>query len=178
MRIAVFVIVLAISIALVGCEKEESKPAPEQQTTSAPKPAESSQAVQQAEQMAQETKEKVEQMAEQAKEKVDQAVEQTQEKAAQIEQKAQDMVQTATAALSSGQSVYDKNCAACHKLGIAGAPKTGDKAAWAPHIESGIDHLTQNAINGVGKMPPKGGNSMLTDDEVRAAVEYIVEQSR
>ena len=93
---------------------------------------------------------------------------------------------TAVAALASadgkGQGVYMNFCSSCHDAGIAGAPKTGDKAAWEARIAKGMDVLTKNAINGYqgdsGYMPPKGGNSSLTDDEVKAAVDYMVEESR
>lgn len=77
-----------------------------------------------------------------------------------------------------GAEVYQASCAACHDAGVAGAPKTGDKAAWSEHIARGLDHMVHNAINGIGSMPPKGGNPNLSDEEVRAAVEYMAEQSR
>lgn len=80
--------------------------------------------------------------------------------------------------LSIGGKIYRANCAACHDAGVAGAPKTGDKAAWSEHIAHGLDHMTHNAIHGIGTMPPKGGNPNLSDEEIRAAVEYMVEQSR
>jgi cytochrome c5 len=77
----------------------------------------------------------------------------------------------------SGPQVYQSSCAACHAEGVAGAPKTGDKEFWAAKIAAGPDPLVQNAINGIGTMPAKGGNPNLTDEEVRAAVEYMIEQS-
>ena len=77
-----------------------------------------------------------------------------------------------------GAEVYQASCAACHAEGVAGAPKTGDKEFWGGKIAGGTDQLVQNAINGIGTMPAKGGNPNLTDDEVRAAVEYMIEQSR
>ena len=61
---------------------------------------------------------------------------------------------------------------------MAGAPKVGDKAAWAPRIGTGVNALVGNAIKGKGAMPPKGGNAALTDVEVKAAVEYMVAQSK
>jgi cytochrome c5 len=76
-----------------------------------------------------------------------------------------------------GKAVYEKSCAVCHKAGIAGAPKTGDKAAWAPLNAKGVDELTAVAISGKGAMPAKGGNASLSDDEVRAAVQYMVDES-
>lgn len=77
-----------------------------------------------------------------------------------------------------GQAVYEKTCSLCHATGLAGAPKFGDKEAWAPHIREGLDHLAQIAINGEGAMPPRGGNPALTDEEIRAAVSYMMENSR
>ena len=62
--------------------------------------------------------------------------------------------------------------------GVAGAPKLGDKAAWAPHIEEGIDHVVEAAIKGEGAMPPRGGDPSLSDAEVRATVSYMLEQAR
>jgi cytochrome c5 len=67
---------------------------------------------------------------------------------------------------------------ACHGTGVAGAPKAGDKAAWAPRIKTGIDALLQSALKGKGGMPPKGGNAALSDADVRAAIEFMVSQSR
>ena len=80
----------------------------------------------------------------------------------------------AVADLNNGQKVYASSCAACHDTGLMGAPKIGDEKAWAGHQEHGMEHMVSNAISGIGKMPPKGGNMKLTDAEVRAAVEYMV----
>jgi len=80
--------------------------------------------------------------------------------------------------LETGKRVYEQTCAACHATGVAGAPKIGDKKAWSAHIHHGLDHMVESAINGKGAMPAKGGNASLSDDEVKAAVGYIVEQSR
>ena len=81
-----------------------------------------------------------------------------------------------------GAQVYNTACMACHNAGIAGAPRTGDAAAWAPRIEQGMDVLYARAIAGYqgssGFMPAKGGNASLGDDEVRAAVDFMVEQSQ
>ena len=76
-----------------------------------------------------------------------------------------------------GEQVFQAVCKTCHESGLAGAPKFGDKAAWAAPIKSGYDVLLQHAINGLqrqGKvMPPKGGNPDLTDTEVARAVVYM-----
>ena len=77
-----------------------------------------------------------------------------------------------------GKKVYETTCSACHASGVAGAPKLGDKAAWAPHLMHGTDGLLQSALKGKGAMPPKGGNPSLSDGEVRAAVEFMVTQSK
>ena len=73
-----------------------------------------------------------------------------------------------------GKATYDKTCAVCHATGLAGAPKFGDKAAWAPRIAAGLDTLHNSALHGKNAMPPKGGNLALTDTDVTAAVDYIV----
>jgi cytochrome c5 len=62
----------------------------------------------------------------------------------------------------------------CHGTGVAGAPKFGDKAAWAPRIKAGLDALHASALKGKGAMPPKGGNPALSDADVAAAVDYMV----
>ena len=78
----------------------------------------------------------------------------------------------------SADQIYQTNCLACHTTGAAGAPKTGDAAAWAPRIAQGMDTLVGNAINGLNAMPPKGLCMTCSDDGLRAVVEYMVEQSR
>jgi cytochrome c5 len=80
----------------------------------------------------------------------------------------------AATAKPDGKKVYDTTCMACHATGAAGAPKFGDKAAWAPRIKTGIDALHASALKGKGAMPPKGGNTSLPDADVNAAVDYMV----
>lgn len=81
-----------------------------------------------------------------------------------------------------GKSVFGKVCAMCHAVGAAGAPKPGDKADWAPRIAQGNDMLYKHAIEGFtgakGLMPARGANATLTDDEVKAAVDFMADQSR
>ena len=72
-----------------------------------------------------------------------------------------------------GKKLYDTACMACHAAGIAGAPKTGDKAAWKPRIASGKEALYNSALRGKNAMPPKGGSS-AADADVKAAVDYMV----
>ena len=77
-----------------------------------------------------------------------------------------------------GKAVYDKGCFACHAQSVAGSPRLGDKAAWGPRIQQGMDTLVQSVLKGKGAMPPKGGNPALTDAEIRAAVDFMVSQSK
>lgn len=78
----------------------------------------------------------------------------------------------------SGEEVYNSACVACHGAGIAGAPKTGDKALWAPRIAQGVNVLYEHAIKGFKAMPAKGGQVALSDDEVKASVDYQVAKSK
>jgi cytochrome c5 len=80
----------------------------------------------------------------------------------------------AKAGAANGKTVYDQACAVCHGAGIAGAPKVGDKEAWAPRLKQGVDTLHQSALKGKGAMPAKGGNTSLSDADVNAAVDYMV----
>jgi len=73
-----------------------------------------------------------------------------------------------------GKAVFDSTCTACHTAGVAGAPKAGDKAAWAPRVKTGMDALYTSSLKGKNAMPPKGGNLSLPDADVKAAVDYMV----
>ena len=88
----------------------------------------------------------------------------------------------ATPAAVDGKQVYDTGCVACHGAGIAGAPRVGDLDAWADRIGTGLENMVANAINGFqgsqGMMPAKGGNPSLSDEEIEAAVEYMVAESQ
>lgn len=77
-------------------------------------------------------------------------------------------------AVAGGQKTYETACQLCHAAGVAGAPKLGDKAAWKDRIAKGKDTLYENSIKGLNAMPPKGGNMSLSDDDVKAAVDYMV----
>ncbi len=81
-----------------------------------------------------------------------------------------------------GKTTYDATCALCHGTGIAGAPKFGDKSAWAPRIATGMPTLYDHALKGfqgkAGMMPPKGGNGSLSDDDARAAVDYMINAAK
>ncbi len=78
------------------------------------------------------------------------------------------------ASSAEGKKVYDATCMVCHATGVAGAPKTGDKGAWAPRMAAGEDTLVKHAIDGLRAMPPRGGNAKLSDAQVRAAVEHML----
>ena len=77
-----------------------------------------------------------------------------------------------------GKAVYEGTCVVCHGTGAVGAPKFGDKAAWAPRIATGKKALLASALNGKNAMPPKGGNSNLTPDEISAAIDYMVSAAK
>ena len=76
-----------------------------------------------------------------------------------------------------GKTIFETICAACHATGAAGAPKAGDKAAWAPRIAQGMPTLINSATNGKNAMPARGGAN-LSDDEVKAAVKYITDLAK
>ena len=89
-------------------------------------------------------------------------------------------VPTTPAQPRSGQQVYDEACSLCHAdPGVGGAPVFADAAAWSGRVPQGMDTLTEHVIDGfqggTGVMPPKGGRLDLSDDEVRAAVQYMVD---
>ena len=84
----------------------------------------------------------------------------------------------APAGKADGKAVYDGTCAACHATGAANAPKFGDRAAWAPRIKTGQAALLKSALNGKNAMPPLGGNSSLSDVEVRSALDYLTGHSK
>jgi cytochrome c5 len=88
----------------------------------------------------------------------------------------------AMGAAGSGQEVYTKTCSVCHAAGVTGAPKLGDKADWGPRIAQGANVLYEHALKGFtgkkGAMPAKGGNTALADEEVKAAVDYMVSQAK
>ena len=78
----------------------------------------------------------------------------------------------------SGEEIYGANCVACHGTGAAGAPKFGDKAAWAPHIAKGKDTLHKHALEGFQGMPAKGLCSNCSDTEIFATVDYMMSKSK
>ena len=79
-------------------------------------------------------------------------------------------------AAKSGEQIVQEGCAACHQTGVANAPKTGDKAAWAPRLKLGLNGLLQSVIKGKGAMAPRAGTG-LSDQELAAAIVSIANQS-
>ena len=91
--------------------------------------------------------------------------------------------QVAYGGTTDGKEIFDHLCTSCHTSGVAGAPKVGDKAKWGPRIAEGLDTLIKHATDGYhgpdgNFMPPKGGNPALTDEQVKAAVTWIVDQAK
>jgi len=84
----------------------------------------------------------------------------------------------AAAAGRPGDAVYNASCSACHGTGAAGAPKLGDKGAWGPRIAQGKATLHKHAIMGIRAMPPKGMCMTCSDDEIMAAVDYMVGKAK
>lgn len=80
-------------------------------------------------------------------------------------------------AVRSGADIYAATCAACHKEGVANAPKVGDRARWAPLIKEGLKELTDDSIKGKGAMPPRGGDPSLTREELSRAIVFMANQS-
>jgi cytochrome c5 len=78
----------------------------------------------------------------------------------------------------SAEQVYNTACLACHATGVAGAPKTGDIAVWAPRIAQGADVLFEHAVKGFKGMPARGGSPQLTDKNISDAIEFMVAKSQ
>lgn len=83
--------------------------------------------------------------------------------------------ETASSGPRSGADIYNKSCVACHSVGVLGAPKLQDAGDWSPRLEKGFDQVWKNAINGIGGMPPKGTCGDCSDDEIKAALEHMIE---
>ena len=77
-----------------------------------------------------------------------------------------------------GEKVYESTCVVCHSSGISGAPKLGDRSAWAERLAKGKESLVNSALKGKGLMPPRGSNPKFNDEDIRAAVEYMVAASK
>ncbi len=88
------------------------------------------------------------------------------------------MLPVAANAERTGEEVYKTKCAVCHVAGVAGAPKFGDAAAWAPRAEKGADALLATAKSGINAMPPKGTCMDCSDAELAAAIDYMLSNSK
>lgn len=77
-----------------------------------------------------------------------------------------------------GQHRYEQTCKLCHETGLAEAPKFGDKADWSRRMAQGMDTLFKHAIQGLKAMPPKGGCATCSDEEIKKAVEYMIQHSK
>ncbi len=86
--------------------------------------------------------------------------------------------QAAAAVNPAGEKLYKSVCFACHATGVANAPKFGDKAAWDPYIKTGMDAMVKVAMQGKPPMPPKGGAADASEDDIRAAVQYMVDAAK
>ena len=89
---------------------------------------------------------------------------------------------TASASAAAGpkepSDIYQGSCSACHGAGVLGAPKVGDAAAWNERLAKGIDTLTTNAISGINAMPPRGTCASCSDDDIKATVQYMIDNSK
>ena len=88
------------------------------------------------------------------------------------------VVAAGPAVARSGEEVYSQFCFACHDAGVGGAPKKGDAAGWEPHIAKGMDALWSTMQNGLNAMPPKGTCANCSDDELRAAMNFLVDSAK
>ncbi len=88
------------------------------------------------------------------------------------------LMSTAAMAERTGVEVYNTKCLACHMTGAAGAPKVGDAAAWAPRAALGMDALLATAVKGKGAMPPKGLCMDCTDNELKGAIQHMLDNSK
>ncbi len=186
-RIALVALLAALLLSAACSKQEETKPASTPTAEkAAPAPVEEKAAAvaTEAKEAAGAVAEKAAEGMEHAKEEAHKAFKEVHDAAKEAHSEAKTAAGTmmAKADTAGGEAVYTQSCAACHDAGIAGAPKTGDQAAWAARIERGMDSLVKNAITGyqgeAGMMPAKGGNAALSDEEVEAAVHYMVERSR
>ena len=89
---------------------------------------------------------------------------------------------SANTAVADGETIYNSGCVACHGAGIAGAPRVGDKAAWANRIAQGTKIIYEHALKGfqgtAGIMPAKGGFTHLSDEQVKAAIDFMIKASK
>ncbi len=87
-------------------------------------------------------------------------------------------VAAAAAEPRDADKIYGQFCVACHSTGVGGAPILGNVAQWEEALAKGIEQVYANSITGIGAMPPMGTCMNCSEDEIRATVDYMVEQSR
>ena len=145
-------LLIVSALTVSACSDKESTP--EQQAAATPEPAQSEPA-----------------MAEPAEPEAAKPEAEVTESAAPVEQPADPVAEA-----RDGQTIYKTACFACHDAGVAGAPKLGDAAAWAPRIAKGNDALYSSLKNGLNAMPPKGTCMNCSDDELKAVLDYMIEQ--
>ncbi|HMB16817.1 MAG TPA: c-type cytochrome [Pelovirga sp.] len=179
-------ILVFVALFMVACSNDSTETA--QSSEPASKPAEDT--VQRATDTVKETTDQVVEKAQELKDEagqyVDKASDAVAAKAEELETGAENMVKQGSDRLAAltpsamaantferGSEIYQKNCSSCHSSGIMGAPKLGDD-----RYSADIEELVTNSINGIGRMPARGGNRNLSDEDVRAAVEYMVEESK
>ena len=149
---------------LAACSSDENHSATQQQSGPVVKSAEKS---------AKQVDEAVQAIKQTAETAVTQAKKEASDQIAAAKQTVQETATKVAASIESGQVVYSATCKSCHGSGLMGAPKLGD-----PALQGDLDKLVKNAITGIGRMPARGGVASLSDAKVRAAVVYMVEQSR
>lgn len=86
-------------------------------------------------------------------------------------------VQLAAGEARDPEEIYQSKCASCHNTGVGGAPKLGEAADWEPRVAKGMEVLFENAWNGINAMPPKGICMDCSEEEMRATIDYILEES-
>ncbi len=168
---------LPLVFSLFSCDSQ-------QQTTDKSEKASVDTAVEKVTEAVEATKEVVESV-EQEIAVVEEKAEQTMEQAAEVVEQGVEQVEAAVSAVvektsASGQDIYQKSCVGCHGTGAANAPKLGDTAAWKTRIDKGMDALYASAVNGVPgtAMMAKGTCGACSEEELRSAVDYMVEKSR
>ncbi len=140
--------------------------------------------VETAKEMKTEVAEKTEEVTEKVEEVVTEAKDTMTEKVEEVKTEVATAVASATAATaavvdhSKGEEVYKASCFACHDSGVAGSPKVGDKDAWTARIAAGAESMYTAAIKGKGAMPAKGGNMSISDEDIKAAVDFMASKSQ
>lgn len=176
-------ILVFVALFMVACSNDSTETTQSSSPTSKPAEGTMERATDTVQKAADQVMEKGQEIKDEAGEYVDKASDAVAAKAQELEAGAEKLVQqgserlaalTPTAsAVDKGSSIYQQNCRSCHDSGIMGAPKIGN-ARFSAEIEK----LVENSIKGIGRMPARGGNRNLSDEDVRAAVMYMVEESK